>query len=215
MLAQPDLGDAVGLRDRAMIELMYSTGIRVSELCGIRTSDLSMDPGCLRCTGKGDKEERLVPVGRSSDRRRSKLRARGQTEASWRAHVTVSLRESEGPRPDAHGFLAHPARLRMQGGPAQAAEASHAAAQFCNAPAGPGRRFALCANDAGTFRYFDHADLYARCGRASEAGLGRFLSPARSRRSRALVGGGTASCPITCSCWRADSRPNSGLRSSA
>ena len=63
LLAQPDLGDAVGLRDRAMIELMYSTGIRVSELCGIRTSDLSMDPGCLRCTGKGDKE-RLVPVGR-------------------------------------------------------------------------------------------------------------------------------------------------------
>src|SRR5262249_3689535 len=63
LLQQPDVADPAGLRDRAMIELMYSTGIRVSELCGIRLADLRMDPGCLRCTGKGDKE-RLVPVGR-------------------------------------------------------------------------------------------------------------------------------------------------------
>ena len=63
LLHQPDLNDVVGIRDRAMIELMYSTGIRVSELCGVRVSDLKIDPGCLRCVGKGDKE-RLVPVGR-------------------------------------------------------------------------------------------------------------------------------------------------------
>jgi integrase/recombinase XerD len=45
--------------------MMYSTGIRVSELCGIRVSDVKIDPGCLRCVGKGDKE-RLVPVGRQA-----------------------------------------------------------------------------------------------------------------------------------------------------
>jgi integrase/recombinase XerD len=65
LLRQPDLNDIVGLRDRAMIELMYSTGLRVSELCGLRVSDLQMDPGCLRCIGKGNKE-RLVPVGRQA-----------------------------------------------------------------------------------------------------------------------------------------------------
>jgi integrase/recombinase XerD len=65
LLRQPDLGAPAGLRDRAMIELMYSTGIRVSELCGIGLPDLRTDPGCLRCTGKGDKE-RLVPVGRQA-----------------------------------------------------------------------------------------------------------------------------------------------------
>jgi len=65
LLHQPDLTDVVGIRDRAMIELMYSTGIRVSELCGIQLADLKMDPGCLRCVGKGDKE-RLVPVGRQA-----------------------------------------------------------------------------------------------------------------------------------------------------
>ncbi len=63
LLRQPDMNDIVGIRDRAMIELMYSTGIRVSELCGIRVNDLKVDPGCLRCVGKGDKE-RIVPVGR-------------------------------------------------------------------------------------------------------------------------------------------------------
>ncbi|MGH9575707.1 MAG: site-specific tyrosine recombinase XerD [Candidatus Acidiferrales bacterium] len=65
LLQQPDMNDVIGIRDRAMIELMYSTGIRVSELCGIRLNDLRMDPGCLRCIGKGDKE-RIVPVGRQA-----------------------------------------------------------------------------------------------------------------------------------------------------
>jgi integrase/recombinase XerD len=65
LLAQPDAKTVGGLRDKAMIELMYSTGLRVSELCGLRVSDLEMQVGCLRCLGKGNKE-RLVPVGRSA-----------------------------------------------------------------------------------------------------------------------------------------------------
>jgi integrase/recombinase XerD len=65
LLAQPDTQTPGGMRDRAMIELMYSTGLRVSELCGLRVSDVQLDPGCLRCIGKGNKE-RLVPVGRKA-----------------------------------------------------------------------------------------------------------------------------------------------------
>jgi integrase/recombinase XerD len=63
LLAQPDLNTTAGLRDKAMIELLYSTGLRVSELCGLKTADVQMEVGCLRCIGKGNKE-RLVPVGR-------------------------------------------------------------------------------------------------------------------------------------------------------
>ncbi|MGH9638796.1 MAG: site-specific tyrosine recombinase XerD [Candidatus Acidiferrales bacterium] len=63
VLRQPDTSTVVGLRDKAMIELMYSCGLRVSELCGLRVSDLQVDAGYLRCVGKGDKE-RIVPVGR-------------------------------------------------------------------------------------------------------------------------------------------------------
>ncbi len=65
LLAQPDVSSVAGLRDKAMIELLYSCGLRVSELCGLKIADLQMDTGCLRCIGKGDKE-RLVPVGRAA-----------------------------------------------------------------------------------------------------------------------------------------------------
>jgi integrase/recombinase XerD len=65
LLEQPDVSTPVGLRDRAIIEMLYSTGLRVSELAGLRVSDLEMRMGCLHCIGKGDKE-RLVPVGRKA-----------------------------------------------------------------------------------------------------------------------------------------------------
>ena len=65
LLRQPDMSTPIGLRDRALIELLYSAGLRVSELCGIRVEDLQMDAGFLRCVGKGNKE-RLVPVGKQA-----------------------------------------------------------------------------------------------------------------------------------------------------
>ncbi|MGH9729878.1 MAG: site-specific tyrosine recombinase XerD [Candidatus Acidiferrales bacterium] len=65
LLAQPDTRHAIGARDKAMIELLYSTGLRVSELVNLRLSDLQMDSGSLRCIGKGNKE-RMVPMGRTA-----------------------------------------------------------------------------------------------------------------------------------------------------
>lgn len=62
LLAAPDTGTAVGLRDRAMLELMYATGLRVSELTGLELGSLSLNQGVVRVLGKGRKE-RLVPVG--------------------------------------------------------------------------------------------------------------------------------------------------------
>lgn len=65
LLSQPDTGNALGMRDKAMIEVLYSTGLRVSELVNLRLSDLQMESGCARCIGKGNKE-RLVPMGRTA-----------------------------------------------------------------------------------------------------------------------------------------------------
>jgi integrase/recombinase XerD len=62
LLAAPDTGTALGLRDRAMLELMYATGLRVSELTGLELSNLGMGRGVVRVLGKGGKE-RLVPLG--------------------------------------------------------------------------------------------------------------------------------------------------------
>jgi integrase/recombinase XerD len=58
----PDPQSPRGQRDRAMIELAYASGLRVSELCAVRTADLDLDRGLIRVTGKGGKQ-RLVPVG--------------------------------------------------------------------------------------------------------------------------------------------------------
>jgi integrase/recombinase XerD len=65
LLTQPDAKTALGLRDRAMLEVLYSTGLRVSELIGLRVTDLDAKVGCIRCIGKGDKE-RIVPAGRKA-----------------------------------------------------------------------------------------------------------------------------------------------------
>jgi integrase/recombinase XerD len=65
LLAAPNLETPIGLRDRAMLEVLYSTGLRVSELLNLRISDIDMRIGCVRCIGKGDKE-RLVPIGRKA-----------------------------------------------------------------------------------------------------------------------------------------------------
>lgn len=62
LIAAPDVTTARGLRDRAMIEVLYATGLRVSELVGLRLSDLHLDQGYLQCVGKGGKE-RVVPLG--------------------------------------------------------------------------------------------------------------------------------------------------------
>jgi integrase/recombinase XerD len=62
LIAQPDLTTPLGIRDRAMIEVLYATGMRVSELIAIRAADVRADAGYLTCIGKGNKE-RLVPLG--------------------------------------------------------------------------------------------------------------------------------------------------------
>lgn len=65
LLEAPELDKSTGVRDRAMISLLYATGIRVSELIGLRVSDLDEDAGMLRVIGKGNKQ-RLIPVGREA-----------------------------------------------------------------------------------------------------------------------------------------------------
>ena len=62
LLAAPDVDTALGIRDRAMLEVLYATGLRVSELVGLRSEQVNLGQGVLRVVGKGDKE-RLVPLG--------------------------------------------------------------------------------------------------------------------------------------------------------
>jgi integrase/recombinase XerD len=65
IIQAPDVQRPLGLRDRAMMELLYASGLRVSELCKAGLSDLNLELGVLRTTGKGNKQ-RLVPVGKAA-----------------------------------------------------------------------------------------------------------------------------------------------------
>jgi integrase/recombinase XerD len=65
LLDTPDPSTPRGLRDRALIELLYATGLRVSELVALRPGDVNLEAGYLTCTGKGEKQ-RMVPIGRTA-----------------------------------------------------------------------------------------------------------------------------------------------------
>jgi integrase/recombinase XerD len=62
-LIETDTGDRLSMRDRALLELLYACGLRVSEISTLKMTDLNLDAGYLRCFGKGDKE-RVVPIGK-------------------------------------------------------------------------------------------------------------------------------------------------------
>lgn len=62
ILASPNLKTMLGIRDKAALELMYATGMRVSELASLKLNDVNLDMGFIKCTGKGQKE-RIIPLG--------------------------------------------------------------------------------------------------------------------------------------------------------
>ncbi|MDD5556016.1 MAG: site-specific tyrosine recombinase XerD [bacterium] len=77
LLAAPDAATLYGRRDRALLEVMYATGVRVSEAAGLRLPDVNLDGGYLRCMGKGSRE-RIVPLGREARRAIEEYLAEGR-----------------------------------------------------------------------------------------------------------------------------------------
>jgi integrase/recombinase XerD len=94
LLAAPDTSTPRGLRDRTMIEVLYATGMRVSELVSVRPNDLHLDEGYLTCVGKGDKQ-RIVPLGHSAAEwtRRYVRSARGELAKRGSPWLFVNARD--------------------------------------------------------------------------------------------------------------------------
>ena len=79
LLSAPDLATPLGLRDRAMLELLYASGLRISELVGLNTSSVNLRQGVVRVFGKGGKE-RLVPMGQEALNWISRFLEQGRAE---------------------------------------------------------------------------------------------------------------------------------------
>lgn len=82
--AEHPQADAIALRDRAILELLYAGGVRVSELTGLRAEDLQLDAGRVLVRGKGDKE-RIVPLGRAATESLEQYLKRGRPQLAGRA----------------------------------------------------------------------------------------------------------------------------------
>jgi integrase/recombinase XerD len=96
LLAAPDVGTPLGLRDRAMLELLYATGLRVSELVGLQLPQLRLDVGFLVAFGKGSKE-RVVPVGEQAEHWLQRYLREIRPELARGRHQTVFVNRSGDP----------------------------------------------------------------------------------------------------------------------
>ena len=174
-------GDPQGLRDRAMLELLYSSGLRVSELCNARLENLDLDSGFIRVTGKGNKT-RMVPVGAPAI-----VAMNNYLESAEDRGGNFSLR----PRKEADPAedLAADQTIRGAGRARHQRLPAPVAAQLRNPPA---RRRGGSADHPGaarTRRYLDDPDLHPRRKKRTEGGAEK-IPPARvARISQAIRGG--------------------------
>lgn len=91
LLEQPGAANPANLRDKAMLEMMYATGVRVSELVSLKIGDINMDMGYIRCFGKGSKE-RIVPMGSSAQQALQNYLNRSRPKiVRWAAEDTLFL----------------------------------------------------------------------------------------------------------------------------
>ncbi|MHB0885102.1 MAG: site-specific tyrosine recombinase XerD [Bacillota bacterium] len=103
LLRQPNPVTPSGLRDRAMLELLYATGIRVSELVNLNLVDINLEMGYVRCTGKGSKE-RIVPLGSVAQRSVQEFLQRGRPRLVKSADEQALFVNHHGRRLTRQGF---------------------------------------------------------------------------------------------------------------
>ncbi len=162
LLATPPAEEPLGVRDRALLETLYSAGLRVSELTGLDVDDVDLDAGCATVRGKG---KRRAPRAAGAARRRR--RAALARPAS--GHRRPPQPRPAGPVPQPRWDAAVVAQRRpaagkvpRTGGPRPAHESPHAAAQFRHAPARRRRRHPQRPGAARTSQSQHHPDIHAR-----------------------------------------------------
>ena len=149
LLAQPDPSTPLGLRDKAMLELLYATGMRVSELVHVRAADFEMELGIVRCLGKGSKE-RLIPVGKSALAAVETYLSRGRAALAGKRESPWLFLNRRGGALSRGRFLEDSWGLWPTRGHHDRTNAPSGAPLVCHAPAGTRGGFAVHSIDVGT-----------------------------------------------------------------
>ena len=178
LLDAPDLDTPLGRRDRAMLETLYATGLRVSELVNLKQHEVGLADGVLRALGKGSKE-RLVPLGQVAIDWIARYLTDTRPDILNGQHSGRPVRHRPGWRDDPAGFLAADQTLRpdRRHRPGETV-AARATPRLRHPPAQPRCGPARGTAAARPRRHLDHADLHPRCpGTPEEPARG--ASPAR------------------------------------
>jgi len=221
LLSQPDVKTPIGLRDRAMLEVLYSTGLRVSELTGLRVTDLDAKVGCVRCIGKGDKE-RIVPAGKKAlavvEKYLRDARPKLLGKVAGSPALFVNRRGAPLSRVGVWKILSAYGRQAGMRMPLTPHMLRHS---FATHLLERGADLRSVSAHARACRYFDHSDLHSRRRGAVEADLqgaspACIARPARETHCGCLRVGQRghpdvegAQCQTICFCWKAGSRRNS------
>ncbi|MGE5557578.1 MAG: site-specific tyrosine recombinase XerD [Bacillota bacterium] len=115
LLEQPSLGCPTGLRDKAMLELLYATGMRVSELISLNMNDANLDSSYVRCFGKGSKE-RIVPIGSAAKESLQNYLQRGRIGFLRDKKEAALFLNHHGHRMTRQGFWKIIKKYAMEGG---------------------------------------------------------------------------------------------------
>jgi site-specific recombinase XerD len=167
LLGHPEPGTPLGLRDRALLEVLYGAGLRESEATSLRLDHLLWRTGFLRILGKGDRE-RMVPLGRKA----------WEAGAPEGLRSRFRLRQLPGKTALADGPVAHRLGPRSCLRHRQASYASHTSALICHTPARGGCGSQVGAGNVGAFQHNNNADIH-ECGPDLSQGSAPDLSPAR------------------------------------
>ena len=160
LLAAPDAQTSRGLRDRAMLELLYASGLRVSELVGLRIASINLEAGWVRTLGKGSKE-RMVPMGSKAQQCYQRVPCLQPSEPTEEKEFFLSLCDFAGKTHEPAGLLEDHQAVLKAGGDRKRDFPPLAEAFLCKPPARTRSGLEVCADHARPLRHFNDSDLHS------------------------------------------------------
>ena len=180
LLAAPAVSDPLGHRDRTMLEVLYATGLRVSELVNLKLVQVNLNQGVLKIVGKGNRE-RMIPLGEEAVQWIQQFLQGPRVEILLERQTDFLFPTRRGDRMTRQAFWHIIKRYARKAGCQQGPFAAHAAACLRDSPAEPRCRSARRADAARAQRSVDDPDLHSRGARTAQ---GRAFPAPPARLSR-------------------------------